>query len=65
MSRMNFERNTASTCKFLDRTWILEKVFENRHERLAIETLKISVPLDTAPKKGAERHLPRGRTERA
>ena len=38
--------------QILDRTWIVEKVFENRHERLATETLKISVPLDRAPKKG-------------
>ncbi|WP_303310214.1 hypothetical protein [Hymenobacter sp. BT730] len=28
-----------------DRTWLLDKVFENRHETLAIETLRMAVPV--------------------
>ena len=38
--------------RILDRTWIIEKVFSNRRETLAIETLKLSVPLAPSPKKG-------------
>jgi len=38
--------------RILDRMWIVEKVFANGHERLAIETLKLSIPLAPTPKKG-------------
>ena len=38
--------------RILGRTWIVEKVFENGRERLAIECLKCSVPLVPTPKKG-------------
>jgi hypothetical protein len=38
--------------RILDRTWIVEKVFANGRERLAIESLKCTVPLVPAPKKG-------------
>ncbi len=38
--------------RILDRTWIVEKVFTNRRERLAIETLKLSMPLVPVLKKG-------------
>ena len=38
--------------RILDRNWIVEKVFENGRERLAIECLKCTVPLVPAPKKG-------------
>jgi hypothetical protein len=39
--------------RVLDRTWILDKVFQNKREYLAIETLKISSPLTQAIKKGS------------
>ena len=35
-----------------DRTWIVEKVFANKRESLAIETLKCAVPFATMLKKG-------------
>ena len=35
----------ASMFAILDRTWITEKVFGNKRENLAIETLKLSIPL--------------------
>ena len=38
--------------RILDRTWILEKIFENRRETLAIEILRINVPLSASPRKG-------------
>ena len=38
--------------RILDRTWILDKVFINRRENLAIESLKITVPLSSVPRKG-------------
>src|SRR6266700_6893421 len=38
--------------RILDRTWIVEKVFANGRETLAVEALKCSVPLVPAPKKG-------------
>ena len=38
--------------RILDRTWILDKVFQNKRERLALETLKINLPLTQAVKKG-------------
>ncbi len=38
--------------RILDRTWIVEKVFANGRERLAIETLRLSIPLTPTPKKG-------------
>lgn len=31
--------------RIFDRTWLLDKVFENRHEALAIETLRMAVPV--------------------
>jgi hypothetical protein len=39
--------------RVLDRTWILDKVFENKREYIAIETLKINSPLAQAVKKGS------------
>lgn len=39
--------------RVLDRTWILDKVFQNKREHLAIETLKITSPLTQAVKKGS------------
>lgn len=39
--------------RVLDRTWILDKVFQNKREHLAIETLKISSPLTQSVKKGS------------
>ncbi|MBE9227256.1 hypothetical protein IQ264_17660 [Phormidium sp. LEGE 05292] len=39
--------------RVLDRTWILDKVFQNKREYLAIETLKISSPLTQSIKKGS------------
>jgi hypothetical protein len=38
--------------RILDRTWIVEKVFENGRERLAIETLKLNLPLVPMSHKG-------------
>ena len=38
--------------RILDRTWILEKIFVNGRETLAIETLRINVPLSALPRKG-------------
>jgi hypothetical protein len=40
------------TVRVLDRTWILDKVFQNRRENLAVETLKISLPLTQVVEKG-------------
>jgi hypothetical protein len=39
--------------RVLDRTWILDKVFQNKREHLASETLKINIPLAQAVKKGS------------
>lgn len=39
--------------RVLDRTWILDKVFQNKREHLAIETLRISSTLTPSVKKGA------------
>ncbi len=39
--------------RVLDRTWILDRVFQNKREHLAIETLKISSPLTQSIKKGS------------
>jgi len=39
--------------RILDRTWILDKVFQNKREHLAIETLKISSPLTQSVRKGS------------
>ncbi|QLE59999.1 hypothetical protein [Nostoc sp. TCL26-01] len=39
--------------RVLDRTWILDKVFQNKRENLAVETLKINLPLTQAVNKGA------------
>lgn len=39
--------------RVLGRTWILDKVFQNKRENLAVETLKINLPLTQAVKKGA------------
>ncbi|MFN6525298.1 hypothetical protein [Nostoc sp. ChiSLP03a] len=39
--------------RVLDRTWILDKVFQNKREHLALETLKINLPLTQAIKKGS------------
>jgi hypothetical protein len=39
--------------RVLDRTWILDKVFQNKREYLAVETLKISSPLTQSIKKGS------------
>lgn len=41
------------TVRVLDRTWILDKVFQNRRENLAIETLKIDLPRTQVVKKGS------------
>lgn len=38
--------------RILDRTWIVDKVFSNRREKLATETLKLTIPLTPAAKKG-------------
>ncbi len=38
--------------RVLDRTWILDKVFQNKREYLAIETLKICSPFNQSLKKG-------------
>jgi len=38
--------------QILDRTWIVEKVFTNHRENLAVETLKLNVPLANVPHKG-------------
>lgn len=38
--------------RILDRTWILEKVFTNHRESLAVEALKLSVPLSGLARKG-------------
>jgi len=38
--------------RILDRTWIVEKVFTNRRQALAIETLRISLPLVPTSRKG-------------
>ncbi|MEG4035246.1 hypothetical protein QUA03_15600 [Microcoleus sp. S36b_A4] len=39
--------------RVLDRTWILDKVFQNKREHLAIENLKISSSLTQSIKKGS------------
>ena len=39
--------------RVLDRTWILDKVFQNKREHLASETLKINLPLTQIVKKGS------------
>jgi hypothetical protein len=39
--------------RLLDRTWILDKVFQNKREQLAVETLKISTRLTETLKKGS------------
>lgn len=39
--------------RVLDRTWILDRVFQNKREHLAIETLKISSTLTQSIKKGS------------
>lgn len=39
--------------RILDRTWILDKVFENKREYIAIETLKINSSLTQVVKKGS------------
>lgn len=41
------------TVRVLDRTWILDKVFQNRRENLAVETLKISLPTAQVVERGA------------
>ena len=41
------------TVRVLDRTWILDKVFQNRRENLAIEALKIDLPQTQVVKKGS------------
>lgn len=46
--------------RILDRTWIVEKIVENGREHLAIETLRINVPLSAVPRKG-----PRDRSREA
>ncbi len=38
--------------RILDRTWIVEKVFQNKRQLLAIETLKLEIPLTSIEKKG-------------
>lgn len=38
--------------RILDRTWILDKVFENRHEGLAIEDLRLQTSVRTTTRKG-------------
>jgi hypothetical protein len=38
--------------RILDRTWILDKVFENRHEDLAIEDLRLQTSVRTSVRKG-------------
>lgn len=38
--------------RIFDRKWILDRVFENKHEALAIEELKLSVPTNQATKIG-------------
>jgi hypothetical protein len=38
--------------RILDRTWILDKVFENRHEGLAIEDLRLQTSVRTIIRKG-------------
>jgi hypothetical protein len=39
--------------RVLDRNWILDKVFQNKREYLAVETLGISSPLTQSVKKGS------------
>jgi tetratricopeptide (TPR) repeat protein len=41
------------TVRVLDRTWILDKVFQNRRENLATEALKIDLPLTQIIEKGS------------
>jgi hypothetical protein len=41
------------TVRVLDRTWILDKVFQNRRENLAIEALKIDLPQTQVVNKGS------------
>jgi len=38
--------------RILDRTWILDKVFENRHEGLAIKDLRLQTSVRTTVRKG-------------
>lgn len=38
--------------RVLDRLWIVDKVFTNRREELAIDTLKLNIPLAPVSKKG-------------
>jgi len=38
--------------RILDRTWIADRVFTNKRQNLAIETLRLSVPFVPAAKKG-------------
>jgi hypothetical protein len=38
--------------RILDRAWIVDKVFTNGRERLAIETLRLDTPLVPIPRKG-------------
>lgn len=38
--------------RILDRTWILDKVFENGHEALAIKELELTTPTKTEVRKG-------------
>ncbi len=38
--------------RILDRSWIVDKVFTNSRQQLAIETLKLNIPLVSGSKKG-------------
>ena len=40
--------------RIFDRTWLLDKVFENQHEALAIETLRLAVPIQQQTRSGPQ-----------
>ena len=38
--------------RILDRSWIIDRVFNNDHKRLAVETLRLDIPLVSEQKRG-------------
>ena len=42
----------ALTVRILDRSWIINRVFKNDHKRLAIETLRLDIPLVSKQTRG-------------
>ena len=51
-SRTSSQRRYGLEVRILDRSWILDRVFTNRHEALAIEHLKLQTSIRTSFRKG-------------